>query len=119
MSRTRAAWILAIVADTLQIVLLPAFGEGLASPAADFLDIVVAIGMTVLLGWHFAFLPTALAEIVPGLNLVPTWTAAVFFVTRSRRAGVKGQEGGRPEPHGTVPPAQQDARRKELPPGAR
>ncbi|HET7497137.1 MAG TPA: hypothetical protein VFM00_02470 [Candidatus Eisenbacteria bacterium] len=111
MSRTRAAWILAIVADTLQIVLLPAFGEGLASPAADALDIVVALGMTVLLGWHFAFLPTALAEIVPGLNLVPTWTAAVFFVTRSRRARGSDipEEPGRMQepPRGTLPPPPQ------------
>lgn len=107
MTRTRAAWILAIVADALQIVLLPVFGEGFASPVADALDIVVAIGMTVLLGWHFAFLPTAIAEIVPGLNLVPTWTAAVFFVTRTRRARGSDipEESGRIEPpRGKLPP---------------
>jgi hypothetical protein len=61
--------------------------------------------MIVLLGWHFAFLPTAIAEVIPALNLFPTWTAAVFFVTKTRR--------------GTVEPPNDDARRKELPPGAR
>jgi hypothetical protein len=35
-----------------------------------------------LLGWHWAFLPTFAAELVPGLDLFPTWTAAVFFATR-------------------------------------
>lgn len=83
--RTRAAWIVAIVADALQIALFPIFGEGFASPATDALDVVVAIVMFALLGWHFAFLPSAVAEAVPGLNLFPTWTAAVFFVTRRRK----------------------------------
>jgi hypothetical protein len=100
--RTRAAWIVAIVADALQIALFPIFGEGFASPATDALDFVVAVTMFALLGWHFAFLPSAVAEVVPGLNLFPTWTAAVFFVTRRRRR-VAGPE--------------QEARRKEMPPG--
>ncbi|MGB8129978.1 MAG: hypothetical protein WCG81_09300 [Candidatus Angelobacter sp.] len=29
-----------------------------------------------------SFLPTFAAELVPGLDLFPTWTAAVFFATR-------------------------------------
>ncbi|MGE5180110.1 MAG: hypothetical protein ACM3PF_13565 [Bacteroidota bacterium] len=101
--RTRAAWIIAIVADALQIALFPIFGEGFASPATDALDVVVAIAMTALLGWHFAFLPSLIAEVVPGLNLFPTWTAAVFFVTRRRR---------RAEAPAAVP-------RKEIPPPTR
>jgi hypothetical protein len=36
------------------------------------------------LGWHWAFLPTLAAELIPGLDLFPTWTAAVFFVTRQQ-----------------------------------
>jgi hypothetical protein len=39
-----------------------------------------------LLGWHWAFLPTFAAEMMPGLDLFPTWTAAVFFVTQSMSA---------------------------------
>jgi len=35
-----------------------------------------------LLGWHPLFLPAFLAKLVPGLDLVPTWTGAVLFVTR-------------------------------------
>ena len=97
--RTRAAWIIAIVADALQIVLFPIFGEGFASPASDVLDVVVGISLIALLGWHFAFLPSALAKMVPVLDLAPTWTAAVFFVTRRRRESVS-----------------QEARREELPP---
>jgi hypothetical protein len=35
-----------------------------------------------LLGWHWAFLPTLMIEALPGADLFPTWTAAVFFATR-------------------------------------
>jgi hypothetical protein len=37
-----------------------------------------------LLGWHWAFLPSAAAELIPGADLFPTWTAAVWFVTRQK-----------------------------------
>jgi hypothetical protein len=77
----RLAWAIAIVADTLQIVALPFFAEGGISPLDTGLDLVVAALMTKLLGWHWAFLPTFTAELMPGLDLVPTWTAAVFYVT--------------------------------------
>ncbi len=80
---------IAIVADLLQIVLFPLFLPGAASPWSDALDLAVAAALTVLVGWHWAFLPSFVAEVVPGLDLVPTWTAAAFFVTRGsgRAAG--------------------------------
>ena len=78
----RMAWLVAIVADALQIVAFPAFIEGGASPADAVLDVAVAAVLTKLLGWHWAFLPSLMAELVPGLDMFPTWTAAVFFVTR-------------------------------------
>lgn len=71
-------------ADLLQIACFPAFAGGWVSPVNNALDVVVAIVMVRLLGWHFAFLPTFVAELVPGVDLVPTWTAAVWFVTRGR-----------------------------------
>jgi hypothetical protein len=37
-----------------------------------------------LLGWHWAFLPTLAAKLIPGADLFPTWTAAVWFVTRNK-----------------------------------
>jgi hypothetical protein len=80
----RMAWLVAIAADALQILAFPFFAEGGVSPADTVLDIAVAAILTKLLGWHWAFLPTLAAELVPGLDLFPTWTAAVFFVTRQR-----------------------------------
>jgi hypothetical protein len=80
----RMAWLVAIVADAVQIIAFPAFIEGGASPADAVLDVAVAAVLTKLLGWHWAFLPSLMAELVPGLDLFPTWTAAVFFVTRQQ-----------------------------------
>jgi len=64
------------------IAVMPAFAGGGLSLVNDALDVVVAILMVGLVGWHFAFLPSFVAELVPGLDLVPTWTLAVWFVTR-------------------------------------
>ena len=76
---------LAIVVDAIQIVGLPLFGEGFASPWNDALDLVIAAVMIRLLGFHVAFLPAFLAELVPAFDLFPTWTIAVAYVTRGRR----------------------------------
>jgi hypothetical protein len=78
----RVARAIAIATDVLQILLFPAFAAGWISPLNDALDVVVAVIMVRLVGWHFAFLPTFVAELVPGVDLVPTWTAAVWFATR-------------------------------------
>ena len=82
--RVRAARAFAIAADILQIAVFPVFAPGAVSPWDDGLDFLVAAVLTWLIGWHWAFLPSFAAELVPGLDLVPTWTAAVFFATRGR-----------------------------------
>jgi len=87
-SRVRTARLLAVAADVVQIALAPLFVGGAASPVNDVLDLGMAAAMTWLVGWHWAFLPSFLAELVPGLDLVPTWTAAVFFATRGLRRAV-------------------------------
>ncbi|MGB9491575.1 MAG: hypothetical protein WCA92_14020 [Terriglobales bacterium] len=97
----RLAWLVAIGADALQILAFPVFAEGGISPADSVLDLLVAFVLTRLLGWHWAFLPSLAAELIPGLDLFPTWTAAVWFVTRQQ---VKSSEpeilppGPAPEP---------------------
>ena len=81
-SRLRAAMVLAIMADALQIVVFPLFAEGALSPADDVLDLAVAAVLVHLLGWHWEFLPSFFAELVPGVDLVPFWTLAVANVYR-------------------------------------
>ena|SRR5437868_3751480 len=92
-SRFRAAMVLAIIADALQIVVFPVFVEGALSPAEDVLDLGVAALLVNLLGWHWEFLPSFLAKLVPGVDLVPFWTMAVANVYRkSKRIAVAAEE---------------------------
>jgi len=77
----KTAWLIAIAADTVQLALFPFFAEGVLSPADTVVDLSVAWILTRMLGWHWAFLPTVVAELLPGFDLFPTWTAAVFYVT--------------------------------------
>jgi hypothetical protein len=91
--RLRAAMILAIVADALQLVVFPLFVQGAMSPADDVLDLSVAGVLTYLLGWHWEFLPSGLAKLVPGVDLVPLWTLAVANVYRkSKQIAVRMEE---------------------------
>lgn len=80
----RLAWAVAIGADAIQIGALPLFAEGAASPAEWALDFAVGFILIRLLGWHWAFLPSFAAELIPGADLFPTWAAAVWFVTRNQ-----------------------------------
>jgi len=81
-SRFRAAIVLALIADAVQIIGFPVFVEGAISPADDVLDLVVAVALTRLVGWHWEFLPSLFGELVPGLDLVPFWTLAILNVYR-------------------------------------
>jgi hypothetical protein len=92
-SRFRIAMMLAIMADTLQVVVFPLFVEGALSPADDILDFGIAAVLVHLLGWHWEFLPSFLAKLVPGVDLVPFWTIAVANVYRkAKRNAVAADE---------------------------
>lgn len=119
--RRRLAWIVAIVADALQIVAFPFFVEGWISPFNDALDVVTSLVLVRLLGWHPALLPSLVAELLPGVDMVPTWTAAVGLVAWTRRNEVAPPEPSSatvvpdapaperdpapPEPPASLPPA--------------
>jgi hypothetical protein len=83
--KARAALAIAMVADVVQLGLFPLLELPLLW-LNEAIDVAVAIVMLGLLGWHWALLPTLLVELVPALNLFPTWTAAVIYITR--QAGV-------------------------------
>ena len=98
-SRFRAAMIVAIIADALQIAVFPLFVEGAASPANDVLDVGVGAVLVYLLGWHWEFLPSLFAKLVPGVDLVPFWTMAVANVYRkSKRIAVASEESRAEQP---------------------
>src|SRR5580658_8203273 len=83
--RFQAAFLLAIIADALEIAILPLFVEGAESPAADILDLGIGAALAYLLGWHWEFLPSFLGKLAPGVDLVPFWTMAVANVYRKQR----------------------------------
>jgi hypothetical protein len=81
----RKAWIAAIAADALQWGLLPMLGWGGLNPFNTGLDLLVAFLMLRWMGWHLAFLPAFITELVPVANVVPSWTLAMWVVTRMRK----------------------------------
>ena len=83
----RRIWLargLAAAADALQIVFFPLFGEGFASPADWLLDGAMLLALTKLVGFHRSYLPSLTLELVPGMDLAPTWTAAALLATGGR-----------------------------------
>lgn len=86
--RLKAAMILAVLADLLQIVVFPLFIAGAESPADDLLDFGIGAIMFFLLGWHWEFLPSFAAKLMPGVDLVPCWTIAVLNVYRKSKRTV-------------------------------
>jgi hypothetical protein len=83
--RMKAALVLAILADIVQLALFPIFLEGAESPADDAVDLSMAGILTWLLGWHWEFLPSFAGKLIPGFDLVPLWTLAVANVYRKSR----------------------------------
>jgi hypothetical protein len=96
--------ILAIVADALQLVVFPLFVQGAMSPPDDLLDLGIGAVLTYLLGWHWEFLPSFAAKLVPGVDLVPLWTLAVANVYRKSRQIAVSMEGMRGEEPTPRPP---------------
>ena len=81
-ARIRTAIAIAVIVDALQIAVQ---ATGPFQVLLDWpLDLLTAALMTGLVGFHWAFLPTFLAEAVPWLDVVPTWTLAVIFATRGK-----------------------------------
>ncbi|HTM87087.1 MAG TPA: hypothetical protein VL155_02730 [Terriglobales bacterium] len=97
-SRFRAAMLLAILADALQIIVFPLFVEGAFSPLDDVLDFAIAAVLVNLLGWHWEFLPSFVGKLVPGADLVPFWTLAVASVYRKWKQIVITAEESRKQP---------------------
>ena len=81
--RRRLARVIALAVDALQIAILPILFPG--SPWNHVIDLVTGVVLVSLLGWHIAFLPTFITELIPFVDLFPTWTVAVLYVTRKKK----------------------------------
>lgn len=87
-----AAYILAIAVDLIQLPITAGFLTAIFSmplEAFDILtDIVTAVAVSKLLGFHPVLLPTFVLESIPVLDAAPTWTGCVAFVLwRRKRQG--------------------------------
>ena len=80
-----------------RLALFRSLPKATLSPLDSALDLGVAFMLIRLGGWHRAFLPTIVAEALPGADLFPTWTAALLFVSHDRSRSSE-PEGLEPEP---------------------
>jgi hypothetical protein len=85
LTRTRIILALggAVAADGLQLLLGP-LGWALADQVID----VVTMALTMwILGFHILLLPTFVAELIPLVEDLPSWTACVATVIALRKRG--------------------------------
>jgi len=80
--RVVIAFALAAAADLVQWIfagttLMPIWFD-------DAVDLVAMVGLWRLLGFHFLLLPAFLAEVVPVVELLPTWVLTVAYLARIR-----------------------------------
>ena len=71
----------AVVADALQVLLLPLAWTFVESAV----DVAAMVLTTWILGFHLLLLPTFVIELVPIVDLIPTWTACVAAVIALRK----------------------------------
>ena len=64
----------------------------------DILDLGVGAALISLLGMHWEFLPSFLAKLVPGVDLVPFWSLAVANVYRKSKTIAAAAEEARQHP---------------------
>jgi hypothetical protein len=86
--RIIVALAIAVVADGLQFVTGP-FGWVFGDQIID----VIAMLLTVwALGFHLLLLPTFVMELIPGVDMLPTWTACVIAVIVLRKKAQRAAE---------------------------
>jgi hypothetical protein len=88
-NRIMVAYAIAVIADVLEFPIAAAeitiAGAPTGELAAFLVDCIVMGAMTKLLGFHWMFLPSFCVEVIPGLDLLPTWVGCVAFVVWQRK----------------------------------
>src|SRR5215469_4420457 len=85
--RIKLAFAIGVLADVLQLpVSLSLIAGFIPAEGLDAaIDVVVAVVLNRLLGFHWALLPSFALKLVPILDVAPTWTACVVYVALERR----------------------------------
>ncbi len=80
-ARIGAAFAVAITADAIQLLLGPI---GWFWPD-QVIDVLATIATTLLIGFHPLLLPTFVVELLPIVDMLPTWTGCVAAVVALRK----------------------------------
>ncbi|HKS37216.1 MAG TPA: hypothetical protein VJW76_08515 [Verrucomicrobiae bacterium] len=96
-SRILLAFLVAIAADGFQILIGPLgwmfFDE--------VIDVITMVLTSLLIGFHPLFLPAFVAECIPIVDMLPTWTACVALVVALRKRQTRS--GATPSPEARRP----------------
>ncbi len=88
--------LLALAVDGMQLWLTPLIAVG---GLGIGLDVALDVFMMAILFWkrgfHWAYLPTFAAELIPGVGLIPLWTTAVILTQNQTR---QRNDTGQPPP---------------------
>jgi hypothetical protein len=77
-TRKRVALGIAALSDLTQWFFFPVLSEGALSPFEIALDAMTALAILLVVGFQWRLLIALVAELVPGLDMFPTWTAVVL-----------------------------------------
>ena len=96
-SRARLALAIAVVVDAIQLPLQGASLTGIGTLPAEAIDVAIdaatALIITRLIGFHWVLLPTLAIELIPFIDLAPTWVACVSYVIAKRKGQGRYVEG--------------------------
>jgi hypothetical protein len=98
-SRARLALALAVLVDAIQVPLQGASLTGIGTLPAEAIDLAIdaatALIISRLIGFHRALLPTLALELIPFIDLAPTWFVCVSYViSRRKKEGRYVEENG-------------------------
>jgi hypothetical protein len=89
------AFAVGILADLLQLPASLALFAGFV-PAEGLdaaIDVVAAVVINWILGFHWALLPSFALKLIPVVDVAPTWTACVAYVVLRRRHSASATTG--------------------------
>lgn len=87
----RAAYTVALLADTLQMVLAVIFPPSWIPSVDNLVDVIVMFLLWKLVGFHYLLLPSLLLELTL-LTVLPTWTACLTAVIQIRKRAEQSSE---------------------------
>lgn len=108
---------IAFASDLIQVALFPSVVEGALSPVDWAIDSITALLLVLVVGWNWRLALAFAVELVPGIDLFPTWGAMMLTITAGS-AEPPALDDATPPKDGWRPPAASPRVAKTLPGGA-